>query len=364
MSLILDGKTIKELQPITELHAVDAGLKREFPFVATTAGEAEKWQASCREHLVELLGFIRQTPYVKPEPKLIEEIDRGDFIRRKILIRTSADSKMPVYLLLPKGAAAPLPVVLAYHGHGYGVKDIVGLWENGDERLVPDGYHADFAVELCRRGMIVAAPEIACFGERQNDFSSLTAGKVTKPTPTSCENNAAWAAMLGMSLLGMRVRDSLRLTDYLQSLNEIDGKRIGAMGISGGGMMTFFHAAADPRIKSSVVSGYFCGFRESILGVHHCPCNFVSGLLKLGDISDLAGLIAPRHLMIEAGDHDCIFPIDSVKAQYEKARRAYQVWGKEANLKIDVFEGRHRIEGNRAYQFLQESLQHDGKMQE
>ncbi len=356
MSLILDGRSIKELQPITELEAIDAGMRREFPFVANTAREAENWQAGCRERLIELMGFIRQTPFVNPEPQLVEEIDRGDFIRRKILIRTSPDSKMPVYLLLPKGVTAPLPVVLAYHGHGYGVKDIVGLWENGDERLEPDGYHADFAVELCRRGMAVAAPEIACFGERQTDFSGLNAGKVRMPTPTTCENSAAWAAMLGLSILGMRIRDSLRLTDYLQSISEVDGARIGAMGISGGGMMTFFHAAVDARIKSSVVSGYFCGFRESILGVQHCPCNYVPGMLKLGDISDLAGLIAPRRLLIQAGTRDCIFPIDSVKRQYENARRAYQVWGQEANLEIDVFEGRHRIGGNRAYRFMQESL--------
>lgn len=356
MSLILDGKNIKELQPVTELKAIDAGMRREFPFLANTMEEADIWQTACRERLIELMGFIRQTLYVRPEPQLIEEIDRGDFIRRKILINTSPNSKMPLYLLMPKGITTPLPVVLAYHGHGYGVKDIVGLWENGDERFEPDGYHADFALELCRRGMVVAAPEIACFGERQNDFSSLSAGKVSLPAPTTCENSAAWAAMLGMSILGMRIRDSLRLTDYLQSIAEIDGTRIGAMGISGGGMMTFFHAAVDPRIRNSVVSGYFCGFRDSILGVQHCPCNYVPGLLKIGDISDLAGLIAPRRMMIQAGTRDCIFPIDSVRAQYEKARRAYQVWGQEANLEIDVFEGRHRIGGNRAYGFLQESL--------
>lgn len=63
--------------------------------------------------------------------------------------------------------------MLAFHGHGYGVKDIVGLWEDGSERFTPDGYHKDFALELCRRGFAVAAPEIACFGEKQTDFSTL-----------------------------------------------------------------------------------------------------------------------------------------------------------------------------------------------
>ena len=44
------------------------------------------------------------------------------------------------------------------YGHGYGVKDIVGLWESGAERDTPDGYHKDFGIELCRRGFAVAAP--------------------------------------------------------------------------------------------------------------------------------------------------------------------------------------------------------------
>ena len=106
-------------------------------------------------------------------PQLIESVDKGDYIREKVLLQTSEHTLMPVYLLLPKQAQGPLPVVLAFHGHGYGVKDIVGLWEDGQERDTPDGYHKDFAVELCRAGFAVAAPEIACFGERQTDFSYL-----------------------------------------------------------------------------------------------------------------------------------------------------------------------------------------------
>ena len=42
---------------------------------------------------------------------------------------------MPVYLLLPKGGDGPRATVLAFAGHGYGAKDIVGLWEDGSERL-------------------------------------------------------------------------------------------------------------------------------------------------------------------------------------------------------------------------------------
>jgi hypothetical protein len=48
------------------------------------------------------------------------------------------------------------------------VKDFVGLWEDGEERdQRTTATTEDFAVALCRRGFMVAAPEITCFGERR-----------------------------------------------------------------------------------------------------------------------------------------------------------------------------------------------------
>ena len=43
--------------------------------------------------------------------------------------------------------------------------------------------------------------------------------------------------------------------------------RIGKMGISGGGMHTFFSTALDTRIKACVISGYYSTFRDSILAI-------------------------------------------------------------------------------------------------
>ena len=163
--------------------------------------------------------------------------------------------------------------------------------------------------------------------------------------------------MLGKSAAGMRVLDALRVVDYLRTRDEVRADRIGAMGISGGGMHAFFSAAIDPRIKAAVVSGYFCDWRHSILSIFHCTCNFVPGLLNLGELSDLAGLIAPRPCLVEAGVRDEIFPIEHVKRTVAKARRAWKVLGAPDNLQTDYFEGRHRINGPAAYDFLAENLQ-------
>jgi dienelactone hydrolase len=342
-----------QFDPIPMLDAVNAATPKRLAFTATEVDAARTWQEGARGALAQTLGFL-DTPPIAPEPREIERIDRGGYVRHKIVIRTSEQSDLPLYLLVPKNRAKRrTPVVLALHGHGYGVKDIVGLWEDGTERLAPDGYHRDFACQLAERGFIVAAPEISCFGERE--MRDPIKFKATGLFPT-CHNVATYAMMLGKSAAGLRVMDAMCLVDYLQTRDDVDAGSIGVMGISGGGMHAFFSAALDPRIKASVISGYFCDWRHSILSLYHCTCNFVPGLLTLGELSDLAGLIAPRPLHVEHGTHDEIFPIEHVKGSVERARRAWRAFGAEANLATDFFEGRHRINGPAAYDFLAKHL--------
>lgn len=354
-SQILSASAHPHLQPTVELQQLAAASPR-FPFTATNLDDARAWQSACRAALADTVGFL-DSPLVEPMPQLIEEVDRGDFVRQKLLISTAPHAQMPLYLLIPKGASEPLPVAIAYHGHGYGAKDIVGLWENGEERLSPDGYHKDFAIALCRRGFIVAAPEIAAFGERRTDYGYLDR-VMGQPEPTTCHNAATYAFMLGKSLAGMRTRDGMRLIDYLETREEVDATRIGVMGISGGGMAAFFHAALDERIKAVVLSGYFSSFKESILAMNHCTCNFVPGLLNLGEMVDLAGLILPRPLLVEAGTFDPIFPIQTVRQSVARAQEMCAILGgdPDADVELDEFEGRHRISGRRAYDFLWEKV--------
>jgi dienelactone hydrolase len=339
-----------QYDPIPLLDAAAAGAAR-FPFVAKNVAEARAWQKRARAALIDCLGFL-DTPKVNPRPRTIQRVDRGSYVRHKIVLRTSERSDLPLYLLVPKNIRGKRPAVLALHGHGYGVKDIVGLWEDGSERKNPDGYHRDFAVQLAERGFVVAAPEISCFGERQFSNTTFRANGLNG----SCHNVATYATMLGKSAAGLRVMDGMRVVDFLQQQKFVDADNIGAMGISGGGMHAFFSAAVDPRIKAVVVSGYFCDWRHSILSIFHCTCNFVPGLLTLGELSDLAGLIAPRPVLVESGIRDDIFPIEHVKRTVDKARRAWKAFGAAKNLETDYFEGRHRINGPAAYEFLARHL--------
>jgi len=349
-----NNRELVDLQPATTLWSLYHPELAPYRFDAMEIVAADSWQHRTRAALIDTLGF-QGLSAVPTETETIEVVDKGDYIREKILIRTSLTSLMPAYLLLPKGPERPLPLVIAFHGHGYGVKDIVGLWEDGSERDTPDGYHKDFGVALCRRGFAVAAPEISCFGERQSDYSYLDRAS-GQGVPDTCTHTAMLAFHLGGSTVGLRVYDGKRLIDYLETRSDVDAHRLGAMGISGGGMHTFFSTCVDERIKACVVSGYYSTFRDSILAMQHCACNFVPYLHRFGEMYDLVGLVAPRPILIEAGSRDPIFPIEAVKRSVTRAREVYRVFGAEDAIETDYFEGRHQISGMRAYDFLMERL--------
>jgi hypothetical protein len=157
-------------------------------------------------------------------------------------------------------------------------------------------------------------------------------------------------------MAAMRVWQSVRMLDYLTGRGDVDAERIGAMGISGGGLASSFFAAYDKRVKACVVSGFLCTFKESIMSIYHCVDNFLPGILNYGEMADLFGLIAPRPLIIEAGLEDDIFPIEGVKSSYARLESLYGRLNAGERIGIDIFSGGHQISGAKAYDFLEKWL--------
>jgi dienelactone hydrolase len=351
-----DAKTARMLQPATGLWAHYSPKQAPHQFRAKTRVQAVAWQKQTAPALAQTIGF-QDSPRVPCSARLLEKVDMGDYIREKFVMLTAPCTSMPFYILTPKTGKRPLPVALALHGHGYGVKDILGMWETGADRRTPDGPHQDFGLALLRRGFAVVAPEISCFGERVTDFTPIKQRNPASYYPAhTCEHTAHLALHLGGSTLGMRVRDGRRLLDFAAQRKDLDLSRLVAMGLSGGGMHALFSAALDRRIKACVIAGYFSTFADSVLTIGHCPCNFVHGLGRFGEMADIAGLIAPRPLLVQGGTQDEIFPIEAVRKGVKQVRRVYAVFGAEGKVETDIFEGRHRINGRRVYDFLWEKV--------
>jgi dienelactone hydrolase len=151
-------------------------------------------------------------------------------------------------------------------------------------------------ITLCaaavQRGYAVLAIEILGFGRRRE------APYPASPDASSCQTLSGTALMLGQTMAGWRVYDAMRAIDYLETRPEVDEKRIGAMGISGGGLNALYVAALDTRVRATVVSGFLNTFRDSMIGVHHCIDNFIPGLLLDAEMSDIAGLVAPARFVV------------------------------------------------------------------
>ena len=126
----------EQLQPATELWMKYQPDTAPMRFHAASAEEAGIWQDRVRSRLEEVLGF-QQEPPVDFVSRKLEAVDRGAYTREKWLLQVSPAAVLPFYLLLPKERTIPTPLVIAFHGHGYGVKDIVGLWETERNATTP-----------------------------------------------------------------------------------------------------------------------------------------------------------------------------------------------------------------------------------
>ena len=71
---------------------------------------------------------------------------------------------------------------------------------------------------------------------------------------------------------------------------------------------------------------------------------------------DIAGLIAPRYLLVESGTKDNIFPINATKFAVSRVKRVYELLGCPERFETDLFEGRHEISGRKAFDFLKSCL--------
>ena len=121
----------------------------------------------------------------------------------------------------------------------------------------------------------------------------------------------------------------------------VDMNRVAIMGHSGGGAAAYYSAALEPRIKAIIASCSVCSFEKSIAVISHCVCNHIPNMLRFFETGDIAGLIAPKPMVIAAGMVDPIFPIDGVRDAYALAQKWYEENDAKDALRLVVGDGGH-----------------------
>lgn len=295
-----------------------------------------EWRERCRVRLTELLGRLPTEVPLRLETT--ETTECPGYLRHRVVFDTEAMMSVPAYLLVPAEREAPGSAVLAVHGHGPGKEHAVGLVSTE----TPGG---DYAHQLARRGHVVLAPDLRCFGERA-DWNP--------EDRYACDTNLVHAVMDGWSPLTQNLWDLMRCVDVLETHPLVDPARIGVAGLSYGGTMSLFLGAFDQRLAAVVVSGYLSSWDAA----HRVPWNMcgsqvLPGMLGRLEHVDLGALVAPRPLLAESGTEDMLFPVETAKATIEQLRVVYEQLGApQERLVHAIFEGDHRWHGEATYPFL------------
>jgi dienelactone hydrolase len=164
-------------------------------------------------------------------------------------------------------------------------------------------------------------------------------------------------SLLGKLLMAENLRDCLWAVELLARHKQVDAQRLGCVGHSYGGRMTMLAAAVDSRIRIAAPSGALNVMQERIGNRYSCGAQVIPGLLKYGDVPEIAALIAPRPCVWIAGKQDGLIKPDWAEKALTRIRRAYRALGAEDRLVVDRWDGPHRWHGDVAFPLMEKVLQ-------
>ncbi len=323
----------------------------ELAFKGKTKEDWEEWRSKAYPKLLELLGEFPEKVDLNAE--VLYSVEDNGIIREKVIFDSEEFMSVPCYVLRPKDMKpdGSNPAIVCSHGHGpYGKDAVAGVRGSaGHEQDIREHNH-NYAEQMARAGFLTIVPGVRVYGEK-------TDGPRPFGNSDPCDVNYVKGSILGIYTLTLNIWDSMRCIDYLETRPEVDKNRIGMMGLSGGGTMTAFTAAIDNRIKAADVMGYINPWaRFGIERANFCGSQVVPNIYRYFDTDEIAGLIAPRPLLLEMGIFDQCFYIEDLLKGYEGVKEIYKAAGVEDKLWADVFPGPHSFGGNKAFDFFRKYL--------
>jgi dienelactone hydrolase len=357
------GSDVGSLFPFIQSQAV----KGEFPlsFLNPRFRSLRSWKKTARGKLLELLHYA--PPPCDPAAETVERVDCGDYIREKVWFNTTADVRVPAFVLVPKNAPRRAPAMVALHDHGgfylWGKEKIV---EMRDEHPVLTDFKRQYyggrsiATELVRQGYVVVVIDMFYWGERRMLLDDDPADWRQRPAGLTRERILAFNARAsqseqlvgrtiyaaGFTWPGVMFWDDVRTVDYLLTRPDVDPRRIGCVGLSVGGLRSCHLAALDERIRAAVVVGWMASFPAQLKKhvrntIGHTKV--VPGLYQHLDYPDVASLAMPTPILVINGSKDGLFDLDGVKASFAKLNACYTKANVPNHCRTQFYETPHEF---------------------
>jgi len=301
-----------------------AGVKTHFKMPEyASRKEWEARKAKLREQILSAAGLLPMPERSALRPKIVKRVTCPDYVIETVLLETLPGYFLGGNLYLPRARKEPAPGVLIPHGH----------WKRGRLEDQPSYSVPALGINLARQGYVAFAYDMVGFND-------------TSQTPHSF---GGWEEELwSFNPMGLQLWNSIRAADYLQSLPEVDGRRIAATGGSGGGTQTFLLAAVDDRIgyaaPVNMVSAYMQGGD---------PCEEAPGLRLDTSNVEIASMMAPRPMLLVSSTHD--WTRHTPLEEFPEIRRVYELYGAAENVRnvhVDAEHNYNRQSREAVYRFF------------
>jgi dienelactone hydrolase len=264
------------------------------------------------------------------------------------------------WLLRPAGATAPLPGVLALHGHDgvtfFGKEKIAdgpGPTHDAVRALRADLYEGvAYAGELARRGFSVLVHDVFRWGSRRFPAELVTDSADPDPATYDAAAHrhehlvAKYCTLLGTSLAGVVAFEDRVAARYLRSRTDVVAGPIGCAGLSGGGFRAALLHATCPDISAACVVGAMSTY-PALLDRHVAPHTwmfFPPGLAARGDWPDVAAARAPIPLLVQYTRQDQLFTLDGMTAAHDRLAARYRQVGAPDAYVGEFYDGPHKFD--------------------
>jgi len=348
--------SFRNLNPQLMFERLALEHKPLYRFGGSTRKDFEKWKEEAWPKVLSCLGdWPARVPL---SAELTGEWEHDGLRKQRWIIDVQKDLSAALLINIPgdlkKGEKRP--AILCCHGHGqFGKEPVMGNDSSPELREAIDRHHYNYGHAMAKEGFVTFAIDWIGFGERNEtskpNFRSMAGGR------DWCNLYYLHATMLGMTPLSINVSHGKSAVDFMLTQPYVDGRRLGVMGLSGGGTMALWMALCDERFSATEIICYSdlwaeFGYRQ----INYCGMQVAPGLFKLVDVPDAQGLLAPRPLLVDIGAYDTCFVIDGAMACFNQVRRIYETAGASDRLELDLFPYEHAWGGNKSAAFFRKHL--------
>jgi dienelactone hydrolase len=290
-----------------------------------TRADAEAYVREVREKIGRCFGpWPERTPL---RPRVTGVVERDAYRIEKVLFESRPGFLVSANLYVPKGRPFPRPGVVGACGHSSNAK-------------ARDVYQS-FAQGLARLGYVTLIYDPIGQGERLQ-YGHLDAE--IRPRVGVGEHLYAGNQqfLVGEFFGAWRAWDGIRALDYLLSRKEVDPKRVGITGCSGGGTMTTWLCGVEPRWSMAAPSCFVTTFLRNLenelpADTEQCPPRALA--LSL-DHSDFLAAMAPKPIVVLAEEHD-FFDVRGTEEALRRLRRLYALLEAPESVRLYVGPGPH-----------------------